>query len=477
MRFYGITGIACVGLIFLPMIDRCFAIQNATVETTVQQTTVQQTTVQQTTVASSGVNPALPAGQPAGLNRNGVPPAPAAVQAPPSANDQVRNLIELMLVTTWDRSSGNRDEAAREFIAAQSAILSSPEAMLSYTVNRMQHYQYDDALSMVRLLNDAQPANVEAAVLRIWLEAVKDNYEEALVAVKSLRSAIDDPAIVPSIRDSAISRCGKLIGYMQGPVNDSVNPDSLETVLRDFLRDLDPDDVTLFNEQRERVLEQHQLLIDETNTFLADEEQRILVEDRAEADGLINDNQSLEFRTSQLTPQIEQLRSEQQEQIAAERALGAPLERELANITGRLNAIVNDITIVSSRLLYVRANPEIHLFSDELFLANQLAALRFERSNLISSANSISNQLVAINNRIAQLQLDYGGQINSLQNELSSVGDEMRRNRRRLTRLAGGPRVAEGKVESRRRRLHALPTYFEFPLELYRAELVDRFLN
>ncbi len=248
-------------------------------------------------------------------------------------------------------------------------------------------------------MHESQPSNIDAGMLRIWLEAVSDEYERTLVAIQSLRGQLDDPSVTPAIRRSIISR----------------------------------------------------------------------------SNALINENNLLENRNSQIQPQIRQLLDQGAQLVEQERARALPIESELGALNGQLNAIDRDLSFLASDLLHIQQHSPGH--ANEHLIVNRIQNLRFNRRNIVASGNAISNQLAAINNRALQIKNDFGQQVKALENELSGIQRDLRKNNRELGRIAEGPTVASGKKTSRTIELRGLKTYYPFPTELYRAELIERFLN
>jgi septal ring factor EnvC (AmiA/AmiB activator) len=181
----------------------------------------------------------------------------------------------------------------------------------------------------------------------------------------------------------------------------------------------------------------------------------------------------LEKTESQLIPEKQRLRQEATQQVSTLQQQAATLEQQLAGISSDIWQTEQDLQYMAIDLFNAQNLPP-RLRPSLFYLQNQIRTAQLSLSALRSNGNQISNQLRVLSAQIRQTQNVFNQQIRELDKEIKRVSGAKRRNLARLARLAGGPEVADGKRAAMQNKITALSTYDEFPLLLYRQELLEK---
>jgi hypothetical protein len=379
--------------------------------------------------------------------------------------------IRQLLAEQWERDPANESNSQRAF---RENRRDNANLLLAYACNRLQHNRVDEAKEVVDQLTTTYPDNLDGWILQAWLNTLTNKYDVALVNLRSMKKQLDkNKKLPPAIQLTIYKRMGRMIGYMQGPVADRVNADLLEGTVLNVTAGLPPDVVTTFNENRDKVLKQYESLTKAQGQKTQAELAKAKIENDNEKIALDRENQLLEKTESQLIPEKQRLRQEATQQVSTLQQQAATLEQQLVNISSDIRETEQDLQFMAIDL-YNAQNLPPRLRPSLFYLQNQIRTAQLSLSALRSNGNQISNQLRLLGAQILQTKNSYNQQIRELDKEIKRVSGAKRRNLARLARLAAGPEVADGKRAAMQNKITALSTYDEFPLLLYRQELLEK---
>jgi hypothetical protein len=391
------------------------------------------------------------------------------VAAPVPENPTNRQAARSLLESGWEKNQSNREMSLDDF-PAQAA---DPQFLLAFTLNRMQHRRYTEALSTATRLTGISPETLEGWILRMWLETLSDHYEPALAAMQSFKSTWEKAGqLDDKTTNDMLSQLGRLIGYLQGPVGTKVNPAMLNATIVSITNGLDQDQMATFNKSREAVLTQFEDLLKSHQQKITDEEQKVAQSNVLETQDINNQNVLMDQRANDLQQAIDAVEQEGYDRLDRIRAEIEPLQREATIVNSQLDSSLFTLDAMFSEYYYYQQNFRRH--PNLPYLSLRIRDQQVVVGSLRNQLRSINNQIYATEDRANQIQSEYENRISQMSGELESMGVQRRRNSRRLVKLAAGPEVAGGKITALENRATALTTYDPFPLELARQQVLEQ---
>ncbi len=388
-------------------------------------------------------------------------PRPSVVDA--------RQAAKSLLQSGWEKNQANREMSLEDF----SPHVTDPEFLLAFTLNRMQHSRYTEALASANSLTKSAPEVLEGWVLRIWLDTLTDNYEQALASMRPFKDEFDKAnKLDDQTRNEIIAQLGRLFGYMQGPVEKDVNAAFLNATMVAVTNGFDQAQMDLFNKNREAVLTQFEDLSKAHDQTISNEEARVAQNNVVETQNINNQNVLIEQRINELQPRFDALEQEAYAKLDQVSAEIEPLQREASLVDSQLNSSLYTLDTMFNEYYFYQQNYRRHPNLPYLLL--QIRDQQFVIGSLRNQLRSINSQIYAAEDRAAQIQADYEDRISQISDELESMGVARRKNERRLGKLAAGPDVARGKLTALSNRAKALKTYDPFPLELARQRTLEQ---
>ena len=392
---------------------------------------------------------------------------------PPAISKDSGVLVKQLLNGDWKRDTANQTNSKETYTSMQPA---SSAVSLAYIINRIQHNQTREAMQVATALTTNDPDNLDGWLLKSWLSALIDKYDRALVDLGAAKKRVsDNKALTPAKKIAAYRKMGKLIGFLQGPVKEKVNPDVLESTILTISDGLAGDELDAFNKSRDVVLTRYNDLVKAQGSKAKTELEKQKAEDEHLTESLTKQNISHEQTISQMGSEKERLRMEGNQRVAQLTGQLSPLEGQLASISTSISGIQYDLQLLYNDLAFARNNSRNNFQNNSLFFLNdQIRRREFDLYNLQAEGNNISFQLQSLQSQIAQTQRNYNNQINQIDRQFKKINNTMKRNRIRIGKVAGGPELAKGKKGAMNSRLTALTSYNDLGIELYRQQLLDQ---
>ena len=379
--------------------------------------------------------------------------------------------IRKLLSQDWERGP---KISARSKTTFESAKRFTDDLLVAYTINRIRHKKNSEAKLAAQELTDRHTDNLDGWILKTWLNMLTDDFDVALINMRSLKKQVDAQKKLPVETQKLIyKRLGRFIGYLQGPVADQVNNDLRDETIRVLAAGLKPEILKTFNENRDRVLKQHDELLKEQGKKTQVILDKAKIENDAEVAQLERQNQLLEQTESQLIPEKQRLSTEASKQITAIEQQGSQLTQQLSSTAGEIRAIELNLQFLYQDLFLILQQPP-EFRQSTFLLRNQIRNAELTLNTLKQNAGFTSNQLNGLHSQIAQIRSSANRQVNEIETEIKRVGNSKRRNLSKLTKIAQGPKIASGKRQSLKSRLTGLRTYDELSLELYRQDMLSQ---
>lgn len=392
-----------------------------------------------------------------------------------------RPIVKKLLIEHWEKNKANRDagDSLLKEAATDQAVL------FSYSVNRIQQNRKKAAVKSLRTLTSLYSNDLDALMLKSWLDTVTDDFDSALTDMRSLKSAISNPAAKTNdaTRKRVVKRLGRLIGYFSGPVQSKVNANTLDETIELVIDGLPAEELRLLNEARDKVLAEFSALTKTRDNKL----EEVTVEAKQVADAkkkqIEQENDLIDSTQKNITPQIDKLRTDAQSQVSDLQSGIGPLEaaaaeasRNIAQAESQLFYYQNEI----ARLQFFLGNDTQNDFfiNQQIgLLLNQLRFRRIEISQLYRQRDAIYSQLNNLGFRIAETENRFGGQINNLNAELDNAARAKRRNIKQLGKLSTSPKSVSTKLKAIDQKAQSFSTYESISVEVLRQKLIQRYLQ
>ena len=383
-----------------------------------------------------------------------------------------------LLVDMWAKNTENREGSVRLY---EQQVQKSEQVLMAYTLNRMKHNRYRDALVPANQLTTEFPKNLDGWILRIWLDTVTRNYNESLIGIRLMKRQIDQqPDLTDSKKEKYYDRLARIIGYLQGPVTSRTDQATLNSTITKLVEGMTPEQLQSFNDKRTAVLDSYEQKVNDASGLVKQEKDNAAAEAAIKTKTIQTQNQTLTTRLQQIQPEKDRLQIEGEQKASAIESQLAPLRQELA-------AHVHAARAAEANLHYAYGD----LSLEHALLARQepgLGALNYHRIYGINSAiNGYQSDLYAANARISnargqvhrlgseleQVNRTYQNQIEQLSAEQHRISREQRHNASELIKVAKGANAPTPKIRGVETKIESLRTYDPFPLELERHDYLD----
>jgi len=399
--------------------------------------------------------------------------ATAQILSPPPKplDESASTIIRKLLTDDWERDPKIGLDSKRTFESAKSY---SDDLLVAYTINRIRHNRTQDAKMAARELTNQHVDNLDGWILKTWLNALTDDFDAALIDMRSLKKqVVKTKNLSRSAEQSIFKRLGRLIGYMQGPVAHRVNDDLLNETSKLISNGLKPDLLQLFDDNRNKVLKDFDDLVKVQAQKSQIELAKVKAANDAEAVALEREVQLLEKTESQLLPERQRIRDDGAKQISSIERQGQTVEQQLNRIRADIRATELDLQYMYQDLYLAQQQPPRFRVST-FHLQNQIRNAAFALNSLRANGVQSNNQLNSLQAQLVNARNSTNNRLREIDREIKRINGAKRRNLGKLARIAQGPKVADGKRDSWQSRATALRTYDELSLELYRQDILDQ---
>lgn len=396
----------------------------------------------------------------------------AAAQAPPSPTSPSQDPVTRFLDTCWDSSKANREAAAREWDRLGGDAIEDRSLLLAYLANLVNHHRYDQARQLAERLTQVHPDELRGWELKIWLDAVVNEYDLAIAGIREFKLRIDselpdDAELIPYAR-----RLGSLMAYFDGPVHDRINPGTLLAAEDTFPGKWSPAAQEAFADARQRVQSQFEELVERNEGRIKTEATRKAVEVATEKDQLQRDRIALREQLENLLPERERVANEAVQQVAQARQQIEPIQQAGADLSIQIRNRELDVVRLNREFLYFQSLDPYH--PSLIFIVADLRQARFDLSSLYSQARGLELDLAQAQANLRNVERRYEGQLAAIDREMLAMQTALDRNVSDENRLDRKPLVAANKKQALAERARSLTTYDPYPIEILRQDLLTR---
>jgi predicted nucleic acid-binding Zn-ribbon protein len=419
----------------------------------------------------------------------------SGLAATPPAAETIPRRVQRMLDLGWPRTLDARVEAQRRYDRLAPLAASEPRIPYAFALVQIRQYRYPEALALLDQVVAADPQNLAARELRIWLAILLKEYGKALVQMPQLVQRLPaDKAAKPADRAAnpaaeaeasqleLAGQLGRMCGFLAGPAQGHVDQTVLAACVEHMLSWLGESRQKAFEAGRKAVLHQFAAMGEETEITAAAAKEsgenirkHVLTELDRQADGLAAktdaEKDKLEDLKKQLNYDLEKIRSREQQ-----------VEQQRSGVQSQVAAARQDLGTIDVQIAQFLAlagreqDPNLRQWDLAQVAAWQLqrdqrvailAGLDRRVASLLSEQQSLVRQRRDLDRRWKQ----ESGRLDKLETSLTRAEGEKKKFQAQPVDTST-PQVADQK-----RRIVALTAYVPLPISLdeEKARLIASF--
>ena len=399
----------------------------------------------------------------------GLPGQEAATQIRSSSEAFQRLLTDL-----WEKKYENR--SAGEQLCESEAIKSSASVadLSAAGAFLIQHNRSRLGAQIAEQLLKVDRAQLRGWDMKIWFNTLMDKYDVSLTSLRAIGPILKaDKQLSEGQKRRLVDRLGRTVGFLEGPVKDQVDEVMLEEV-EEFLKGhLSDQQLETYTKAKEKVTLKFDNIAGKNQDRIIKEKEQVRIQDDIEKRNLTERNVDLDRQISGLNPQIQNVQNEGTRQVSLARQEMQPLQSQLGLIGSQINRDEAALITLTNDLVFFQQNFPNSL--NATLVQNSLRNVRFNLNNLYRQARFTRNQLTVAQARVVQVQNEFDARVSALRDEVRLLQREKSRNRKKLAKLAAGPKVASGKLSAFQHRETSFKNYVEYPVEFLRQDLLAEF--
>jgi hypothetical protein len=280
----------------------------------------------------------------------------SGLAATPPAAETIPRRVQRMLDLGWPRTLDARVEAQRRYDRLAPLAASEPRIPYAFALVQIRQYRYPEALALLDQVVAADPQNLTARELRIWLAILLKEYGKALVEMPQLvqrlpaEKTANPAAGAESSQLEMAGQLGRMCGFLAGPVQGHVDQTVLAACVEHMLSWLGESRQKAFEAGRKAVLHQFAAMGEETEITAAAAKEsgenvrkHVLTELDRQADGLASktdaEKAKLEDLKKQLNYDLEKIRSREQQ-----------VEQQFSGVQSQAVAARQDLPMIDAQI-------------------------------------------------------------------------------------------------------------------------------
>jgi hypothetical protein len=399
---------------------------------------------------------------------------------------QTKAAIAKLLEVGWGVTPQARAAADLQYQEVLRVAGGDPRALKASWLVLMQQRRFEDARKRLDEYLAARPDDLEAVRAKTWVLAISKNYPGAMLSADRLSGQLaakpaEGGADSRTEEDELIGFLGRMLGYLGGPVADSVSQEDRKAIEKKLLGRLDESRRAVFEDARNGVLDRFIEMSDDS----AEAQDRAVAAARAQKEKtlaeLAADREEAAARAKELDERRKKAREEFQKELDKIARQDQPLREELARLTTRASNLTNDLLVYASEIsrLQQLAASEMDPGRRQFLLLEAdrlgLYAGRIEADLLGVNqlAQSVQAQRAGLANRQAQTQANSASQVERIDQELGDIAKREKRNEGIEKRAIRATATTTSRVRSLSAQATALSTYDSFPLEAAKMKLLE----
>ena len=251
-------------------------------------------------------------------------------------------LVKFWLNDVWDNSYQNNQTSVKVY---KTAAPKDSYVNLAYAINRQQHNRAIEAQAAADEAKSIDPNNLDAIVVSIWMEMLRDDFDKALIEMQTFADVVRREKIDHDKLDFAYRRFGRLLGYVQGPVAGQSNPDILARTIERLNDGLGDRQKTILTEQADAVVAKYEQLLRDLSQNVKKSVKDNEASNIASKDALEKKNVALEAQSDQIQKQLSAVQSEGEQRVSAASQQLPALQSDLQSVIAEIDQLRSQIIL------------------------------------------------------------------------------------------------------------------------------------
>ena len=393
--------------------------------------------------------------------------------------------LKAVLEEGWGDSIKVVRVAEEHFAEAQRLAPGDVRVPLAMAWVQMKHRRYSTAEELIDKALKLDAQSLPAHRAKIFLLTLTKRNSNALTQMTTVAKSFPEIGSPQEAQVTETCRLmGRIFGYLEGPMLNSVGPNLLADAERKLTASLLSTRLEAFAKARLEVSKQFAGL--SLDTEQTREEEKVAQKDQKEStsERLAEEKESIEANKAQLEEQASKATQEAQQAVGEIDAKVAPIDAGLTQINVQGAQIRNDLSSVQLDINRALAEAE-NAFNNEDPIrealwqreANRLRNIRLNLENqyrvLDAQAATLNQQKAALLNQRQAIATRYDAYMKQLGRQSTNLTLTARRVSRDLERNDKPATGNTSKTSNLSTRLIALTTYVEFPLDQERQRLLE----
>jgi hypothetical protein len=416
----------------------------------------------------------------------------AALAATPPAAETVPRRVQRLLELGWPRTLDARVEAERRYDRLAPLAASEPRIPYAFALVQIRQYRYPEAAALLDQVIAADPQNLTARELRIWLAISLKDYGKALTQMPELvrrlpaAEAAKPQAEAAADADAApleLSRqLGRMCGFLEGPARAHVDQTVRAACVEQMLSWLSAPRQKAFEAGRKAVLHQFATMGEETEiTAAAAKESGEKIRKHVLAD-LARQAGDLAAKTDAEKSKLDDLKTRLEYDSEKLRTKERQVEQDLGSAQSQAVAARRELPGIDAQIgQFLALAGREQDPNQRAFFLTQAAAWQAQRDQRLATLAGLDRRtasLAAEQQSLVRQRRDLDrrwkqetGRLDKLESSLTRAENEKEKFRAQPVDTST-PQVADQK-----RRIVALTTYVPLPISLddEKARLVASF--
>ncbi|MGD0900169.1 MAG: hypothetical protein ABR915_20225 [Thermoguttaceae bacterium] len=395
--------------------------------------------------------------------------------------------VERLLEKGWPRTVDARVEAQRRYDRLAPLAAAEPRIPYAYALIEVRQYRYAEAISLLDQVIRADPGNLSARELRIWLGILLKDYGRAMVEMPQLAERLPAEKAGPDAQAQALDlagQLGRMCGFLEGPVEGHVDQTARAACVERLFSQLGEARRTAFETGRKAVLRQFVALGEETEMTATAAKETGEKTRRHVLSDLDRQADDLAARTDAEKTRVEDLQKTLNSDLEKIRSGERQLAQDLGTVGSQAVAARQDLGAIDAQIgqFLALAGREQDPNQRQWYLG-QVAAWQIQR-------NARAAALMDLDRRAAALvseQQSLGRQRRDLDRRWKQETGRLEKLEASLHSVQGGKEKLQShpvdantpQVADQKRRIVALTAYVPLPISLdeEKARLVASFVT
>lgn len=401
-----------------------------------------------------------------------------------SAQGGVSTAITELMTVGWDTKPEARERAELLYARAVEEHPGDRQLVYAFALVKMQQRQFPEAAKLLDQYLAIEKQDASAWRAKAWLSMLMKSASTSLVELDKLSQVLADEKVkLPDeTRQELVTFLGRMIGFLEGPGEGSVNGATLAAAKQKIRGRLTETQRESFDSGVSAVVDEFGVLATAKDDAQVQEIATAEKQKREQLVDIEKDGVEIVARKGELRETAERLESEVAAENATYAKADAPLADEFNRIAAQAANVDRDLSNVSSDIISLRGqaarerDPIIRnrLFRDIDRLEDIAARLDNNLRSLERAGAVVRDRRATLLAQHNQALAGYASSLGAAQKEFKGLESREKRADAIRNKLRKPSVGNTGKVISMNKQAVALSTYETFPLEAEKQRLLDQ---